>query len=125
MNPTYLRLDTAARASLRSQALRVSSVVVSFAACLLLAVACSSSEEAAPSRVVTPAPVPTVPDANAPETSLLEDGGSCTTPEGCFSCEPTALTEFLNSCTDGQCSPFDNAGRLPLHEPGKPLPAIP
>ncbi|HVJ94024.1 MAG TPA: hypothetical protein VM580_29745 [Labilithrix sp.] len=80
--------------------------------------ACSSSEETAPTRTITPAGVP--------------DGGSdaaadpsCTSPEGCFSCEPVNLVDFLNACTDDQCAPFDNVARLPLYEPGKPLPPVP
>lgn len=94
--------------------------------------ACSSSDpEAAPTRK----PV-TSPDDDAGSTATV-DGGvddaavepdaspDCIGDEGCFKCEPTKLVEFLNRCTDGQCVPFDNAARVPLYEPGKPLPPVP
>jgi hypothetical protein len=86
--------------------------------------ACSlSSEEAAPSRPPIP-PVVTDPDA-----AVVQEGGGgdakCSGPNGCFACEPVKLDEFLNACTDGQCTPFDNAARLPLFKAGQPLPPVP
>ncbi|HVH43825.1 MAG TPA: hypothetical protein VM925_15840 [Labilithrix sp.] len=100
----------------------LSSIFVSLGACVVLAVACSSSEEATPTRTITPAPVGN--DSGASDASVAEVDPSCTS-AGCFSCEPTALVDFLNACTEGQCAPFDNAARLPLYEPGKPLPPVP
>lgn len=99
------------------------SVLLSIAASVALAVACSSSEEAAPTRTIMPAPVGT--DGGGSADATPEADPSCTTATGCFSCEPTSLAEFLNACTEGQCAPFDNVARLPLYEPGKPLPPIP
>lgn len=89
--------------------------------------ACSSSEEASPNRPITPAPVGSTGSSSGSSgaaDAAPEADPSCTTAAGCFSCEPTTLTEFYNACTEGQCAPFDNA-RLPLYEPGKPLPPVP
>ncbi|APR83760.1 Hypothetical protein A7982_09109 [Minicystis rosea] len=49
---------------------------------------------------------------------------NCDGPNGCFSCSPTKTVEFLNACTDAQCSPFDNVARLPLYNNGN-LPSVP
>ena len=92
--------------------------VVSLGTCIVLAVACGSSEEVAPTRTITPAGV-----ADSGSDSSVDP--SCTSPAGCFSCKPASLTDFLNACTDGQCAPFDNVARLPLYEPGKALPPVP
>jgi len=98
-------------------------MLAALGACVVLAIACSSSEEATPTRSITPAPVGS--DAGPVVEGGSDADPSCTTATGCFSCEPTTLVEFLNTCTEGQCAPFDNQARLPLYEPGKPLPAIP
>ncbi|MDB4946598.1 MAG: hypothetical protein JWP97_6132 [Labilithrix sp.] len=92
----------------------------------ILASACSSgSEEAAPSR-------PPVPPVVADDASVSADGGgsdvdaaACNGPAGCFACEPVSELDFLNACTDGSCTPFDNVARLPLYKAGQPLPAVP
>src|SRR5258705_8514517 len=85
-----------------------------------LASACSSaSEEATPTRP----PVPIVP----PDSDSGSDAGvdsapvdpGCLGAAGCFKCEPAKTEEFLNACTDGQCTPFDNAARLPLFKAGQ------
>ena len=49
---------------------------------------------------------------------------NCDGPNGCFSCPPTKNVEFLNACTDAQCSPFDDKARLPLYNNGN-LPPVP
>jgi hypothetical protein len=49
-----------------------------------------------------------------------EDAAACTTDAGCWSCTPTSPPEFLNQCTSSQCSPFDNASRLPDYDGGLP-----
>jgi hypothetical protein len=88
------------------------------------ATACSSSsEEAAPSRPPVP-PVVTDPDAAITPEGGDPDGG-CQGPNACFACEPTTTDQFLDACTDGQCTPFDNVKRLPLFKPGQPLPPVP
>jgi len=88
------------------------------------ATACSSAtNEAAPSRPPVP-PVTTDPDAASTPDSSNADGG-CIGPNACFACEPAAPDEFLNACTDGQCTPFDNAKRLPLFKAGQALPPVP
>jgi hypothetical protein len=112
------------RSSSRSRPRSSSAFAAAFAASasLVLAVACSSSEEAAPNRAVIPTPVPV--DGGGSDDGASHADPSCTTDAGCFACEPSSLVDFLNACTEGQCAPFDN-GRLPLYEPGKPLPVIP
>jgi hypothetical protein len=97
------------------------SVLFSLGACAALVVACSSSEEATPTRTLTPTPV----GADGGSADAASEADPCTTETGCFSCEPVTLTNFLNACTEGQCAPFDNVARLPLYEAGKPLPPIP
>lgn len=96
----------------------------SFAILIVIASACSSSsEEAAPSRP----PVPVVPENDAgttPEGGTDVDAG-CVGPNGCYACEPVQELDYLNACTDGQCTPFDNAARLPLYKAGQALPPIP
>ena len=64
-------------------------------------------------------------------SSLSPDAGgdSCVDPaafdgRGCFRCPPTESSELLNACTTGDCTPFDNAARIPGHvegEPARPL----
>lgn len=106
---------------------RVVVLVVALGASALgsaLATACSSSdEEAAPTRPVVPA-VDAGPDpGDAGEGGTVDPG--CLGPNGCFTCEPTKNDEILNACTDGQCTPFDNAARLPLYKAGAALPPVP
>jgi hypothetical protein len=89
------------------------------------ATACSSSsEEAAPSRPPVP-PVTTDPDASVTPDGGGDSDAGCLGPNACFACEPVALDEFLNACTDGQCTPFDNVKRLPLYKAGQALPPVP
>jgi len=83
----------------------------------------SSSEEAAPSRPPIP-PATTDRDAAVTPEGGNRDAG-CSGPNACFACEPVALDEFLNACTDGQCTPFDNVKRLPLYKAGQALPPVP
>ena len=87
----------------------------------LVLVACSSSDEAAPTRTVVPAPVGSSGGLDA--ASDVDPG--CLSAAGCFTCEPVNLPDFLNACSEGQCAPFDNVARLPLFEQGKPLPPVP
>jgi hypothetical protein len=49
---------------------------------------------------------------------------NCDGPNGCYSCTPTKNEQFLNACTSAQCSPFDNAARLPQYNNGN-LPPVP
>ncbi|MFT3773685.1 MAG: hypothetical protein QM820_50570 [Minicystis sp.] len=49
---------------------------------------------------------------------------NCDGPNGCYACAPKKNEEFLNACTTAQCSPFDNAARLPLYNNGN-LPPVP
>jgi hypothetical protein len=49
---------------------------------------------------------------------------NCDGPNGCYSCKPTVDVQFLNACTNAQCSPFDNVARLPLYNGGN-LPPVP
>ena len=49
---------------------------------------------------------------------------NCDGPNGCYSCPPKTGNQFLNACTNSQCSPFDNVARLPLYNNGN-LPPIP
>jgi hypothetical protein len=87
--------------------------------------ACSSNtEEATPTR--PPVPIVT-PDSDAGDAAVEAapvDPG-CVGPAGCFKCAPAKNDEFLNACTDGQCTPFDNTARLPLFKAGQPLTAVP
>jgi hypothetical protein len=48
----------------------------------------------------------------------------CNGPNNCYKCPPVAELQFLNQCTASQCSPFDNAARLPLYNNGN-LPPLP
>jgi hypothetical protein len=95
-----------------------------------LASACSSStDEATPSRPVIP-PVDAsvgIDEGGADsEAAAAVDAASCNGgPQGCFTCEPVQLDDFLNACTDGQCTPFDNVARLPLYKAGQALPPVP
>jgi hypothetical protein len=103
--------------------------VVAVAVSGVVASACSSStDEAAPSRPV----IPVQPDSS----TSVSDGGDvdgeaavvdpgCLGPDSCFKCEPVKLDDYLNACTDGQCTPFDNAARLPLFKAGQALPPVP
>src|SRR4051794_32677063 len=92
----------------------------------VLASACSSSEEeAAPSRPVIPvAETSTSSDAGQDAEAGPVDPG-CSGAAGCYKCEPKTSEEILNSCTDGQCTPFDNVARLPLFKAGQALPPVP
>ncbi|MDX2090839.1 MAG: hypothetical protein SFX73_23470 [Kofleriaceae bacterium] len=81
-------------------------------------------------------PAPDVPDArprgdapapDAPIDAPLSCFDPAGTPANCFQqdvCEPTQLTDFLNSCTGAQCIAFDNVARLPRYNNGN-LPALP
>ncbi|MDB5219128.1 MAG: hypothetical protein JWO86_7055 [Myxococcaceae bacterium] len=94
-----------------------------------LASACSSStNEATPSRPVIP-PVDSsvaIDDGGVDGDAAAVDAASCNGgPQGCFTCEPVQLDDFLNACTDGQCTPFDNVARLPLYKAGQALPPVP
>jgi hypothetical protein len=65
-------------------------------------------------------PSPTLPvDGGAVDATL-----SCHSQSGCFQCTPTADQEFLSSCTDSTCIPFDNRRLSNLGPDGtlKPLP---
>jgi hypothetical protein len=95
------------------------------AVCGALATACSSNtEEAAPTRPPVPPVVTDVDGGDAGVDAAPVDPG-CVGPDGCFKCEPTKHVEVLNACTGGQCTPFDNAARLPLFKAGQPLPPVP
>jgi hypothetical protein len=63
-------------------------------------------------------------NADAPLTqkdgALVQDAASCGTDGGCWSCTPASSSEFLNQCTSSQCSPFQNAARLPNYDGGLP-----
>ena len=66
-------------------------------------------------------------DAGAAPTAGAESGGSggvdggeggavSCEPQGeldCYPCAPTTNEQFLNQCSDAECSPFDNAERIP------------
>lgn len=55
------------------------------------------------------------------------DTQACTQPpgqHGCSNCPPTDNLGFLNHCTTGYCSPFNNAERLPRYNNGN-LPPLP
>ena len=41
--------------------------------------------------------------------------------QGCFSCEPTSTEQLLNACTTAECTPFDNAARIPGYAAGDVL----
>src|SRR4051812_32987969 len=88
-----------------------------------LVTACSSAtEEATPTRPPVPIVTPDSDAGDAAVDSAPVDPG-CIGAAACFKCEPTKTEEFLNACTDGQCTPFDNKARLPLFTAGQPLPA--
>lgn len=42
---------------------------------------------------------------------------------GCFRCTPTQSIELNNACTTAECTPFDNAARIPGYVAGATLPA--
>lgn len=52
------------------------------------------------------------------------DAGGPIGPNGCWVGPATKSSEALNACTDGTCTPFNNATRLPLYNNGN-LPAVP
>lgn len=54
------------------------------------------------------------------DTGPPEDAAACTADSGCWSCTPQTTTEFLNQCTSSQCSPFNNATRLPDYDGSLP-----
>jgi hypothetical protein len=70
-------------------------------------------QDAAPSQDAAPEAAPV--DAGPPE-----DAVACTADSGCWSCTPQTPTEFLNQCTSSQCSPFNNAQRLPDYDGSLP-----
>jgi len=43
----------------------------------------------------------------------------------CYPCAPTIDPQFLNSCTTGQCVPFDDKTRVPMANPDGSLPPVP
>lgn len=60
------------------------------------------------------------PDSVADDVAV--DG--CRSSSGCFSCAPSGTIEFLNACTNSECSPFDN--RILRHLlPDGALPPLP
>lgn len=63
---------------------------------------------------------------NGGEAGAAGAGGSpnCAGPNGCYACPPKETDQYLNACTDSQCSPFDNVTRLPLYNGGN-LPPLP
>jgi hypothetical protein len=63
---------------------------------------------------------PPTGDAQVPDAEPPVD---CVDPAGCWRCAPVEQTHFLNRCTTSDCSPFDNAARLPLF--ASPLPPLP
>lgn len=63
-------------------------------------------------------------DANVSDAEVA-DGGSCLGADDCWSCAPTLPAHFLNGCTSAECSPFDNAARLPLLNADGTLPPLP
>jgi hypothetical protein len=62
------------------------------------------------------------PDGELQDGELVpdQDAAACTTDAGCWSCVPTNTNQFLNQCTTSQCSPFNNALRLPDYDGGLP-----
>jgi hypothetical protein len=64
------------------------------------------------------------PDSGPGSETTADAGVSCVGTDGCYSCAPTVTEQFLNRCTDSQCSPFNNLDRLGLR-PGQALPALP
>jgi hypothetical protein len=45
-----------------------------------------------------------------------EGGAASCEPQGdldCYPCAPTTNEQFLNQCSDAECSPFDNGERIP------------
>ena len=109
----------------RSIVLAVACSALAFGGAIVAAACSSDSGEATPSR----------PPVTPPGADGATDGGSsggeggadaaCTGEAGCFACEPVQDLDFLNECTDGLCTPFDNVARLPLYKQGQSLPAIP
>ncbi|MDB4997720.1 MAG: hypothetical protein JWM74_5152 [Myxococcaceae bacterium] len=95
---------------------------IASATSLVLLVACSSgSEDATPTRVITP-----TQDAaadTAADAPPVDPG--CLGADQCFKCDPQTIENFLNACTDGTCTKFDNLTRLPLFKPGEALPPVP
>lgn len=63
-------------------------------------------------------------DANLADGEVA-DGGSCLGARDCWSCALTLTRHFLNGCTSAECSPFDNAARLPLLNADGSLPPLP
>lgn len=118
-------------------------------ALVLVAAACGSDGEDAPTDISTTGqessgtnPDPTLTsadstitsvDSTGSESSTGDDPGETTTTGGeeclgendCWQCAPTNSTQLLNGCTDAECSPFDNAARLPLLGPDGSLPPLP
>ena len=80
-------------------------------------VACSNSEEAAPSRTIIPAGTSSGDTGTSGTSGTgVGDGGSDAAPDELATCGA------VEGCT---CTPFDNAGRLGLYKAGQALPAIP
>ena len=64
-----------------------------------------------------------VADAGPDASADAEPDANCHGDGGCYACAPQTTTEFLNHCTNGQCTPFDNEARLPLYNHGSLPPA--
>jgi hypothetical protein len=69
------------------------------------------------------------PDSGNPDAAndAQGDGGgeaSCDA-GGCYACTPTTTDQFLNSCSDGTCIPFDQGRITALLLPDGGLPQLP
>lgn len=72
-------------------------------------------------------------DAAGPEQEDADTGAadaSCLDPEGfggvgCFRCTPTDLKSLQNACADIECTPYDDALRLPHYDSDGGLPSLP
>ena len=89
------------------------------AVCASFVFACSSEEQAAPSRPPVPPPVTEQPDGGTGE------GGA--QPSDCFDAtknEPKTQKDFLNQCNGAECFAFDNGARIEGYTAGAPLPPL-
>jgi hypothetical protein len=70
-----------------------------------------------------------VDDAAIPRDGPGEAAPSCDNFDpasgNCYPCAPTIDPQFLNSCTNGQCVPFDDKTRVPRANPDGSLPPVP
>lgn len=51
-------------------------------------------------------------DSGIADVHIDYDPTTCTTDAGCWSCPPVTKDQFLNHCTNSECSSFDNEARL-------------